>query len=126
MAVLRKKGENKKPALLPSSARRHAKVNKLIHLLSDGNPLPEQKGKEEIPTTAQALSLNFPKDVYPCIELTLEQAQSYLHREALSLPAGAPQGFVIVTYKKHPLGFIKNLGERANNLYPKNWAIRSL
>ena len=126
MAILRKKGVNSVPALLPSSARRHAQSNKLIHLLSDGNPVSEQKGKEQIPTTAQALSLNSPKDIYPCIELTLEQAQSYLHREALSLPAGAAQGFVIVTYMKHPLGFIKNLGERANNLYPKKWAIRSL
>ena len=126
MAVLRKKGAQLVPTVSPSSARRRAQSNLLIHLLSDGNPTAEQKGKEQIPTTAQALSLNFPKDAYPHIELTLEQAQAYLHREALSLPAGAPQGFVIVTYMKHPLGFIKNLGERANNLYPKNWAIRSL
>ncbi len=126
MTVLRKKGEYNRHTALPSSARRYAQGNKLIHLLSDGNPQPEQKGKEQIPTTAQALSLNSPKNVYPHIELTLEQAQHYLHREALSFPAGAPQGFVIVTYMKHPLGFIKNLGERANNLYPKNWAIRSL
>jgi len=126
MAVLRKKGEYSGHTVLPSSARRYAQGNKLIHLLSDGNPKPEQKGKEQIPTTAQALSLNFAKDIYPCIELTLEQAKRYLHREALSLSTDAPQGFVIVTYKKHPLGFIKNLGERANNLYPKNWAIRSL
>ena len=126
MAVLRKKGGSAKPVMSPSSARRLAQTNKLIHLLSDGNPLPEQKGKEKIPTTAQALSLTFPKDTYPHIELTLDQAQAYLHRQTLSLPAGAPQGFVIVTYMGHPLGFIKNLGERANNLYPKNWAIRSL
>lgn len=126
MAVLRKKGENTKHIILPDTARRHAQSNKLIHLLSDGNPAFEQKGKEQIPTTAQALSLNFAKDTYPHFELTLEQAQAYLHRESLSLPAGAPQGFVIVTYMKHPLGFIKNLGERANNLYPKNWVIRNL
>ena len=126
MAVLRKKGENVNPIILPGSARRYAQANKLIHLLSDGNPAMEQKGKEQIPTTAQALSLDLEQDKYPHIELTLDQAQLYLHRQALSLPAGSPQGFVIVTYMKHPLGFIKNLGERANNLYPKNWAIRSL
>lgn len=126
MAVLRKKGNHIGHSILPESARHYAQGNKLIHLLSDGNPVAEQKGKEQIPTTAQALSLNFAKDIYPHIELTLDQAQAYLHREALSLPAGAPQGFVVVTYMKHPLGFIKNLGERANNLYPKNWAIRNL
>ena len=126
MAVLRKKGEQLGRIVLPETARRRAQANKLIHLLSDGNPVYEQKGKEQIPTTAQALSLNFPKNTYPHIELTLDQAQAYLHREALSLPAGAPQGFVVVTYMKHRLGFIKNLGERANNLYPKNWAIRNM
>ena len=126
MAILRKKGKDNGPAVLPASAGRLAQANKLIHLLSDGNPVAEQKGKEQIPTAAQALSLNFPKDNYPQIELSLEQAQAYLHREALALPPSAPQGFLIVTYKKHPLGFIKNLGTRANNLYPKNWAIRNL
>ncbi len=126
MAVLRKKGEQLVPVVSPGTARRRAHSNILIHLLSDGYPAPEQKGKEQVPTTAQALSLNFRKEDFPHIELTLDQAQAYLHRETLSLPAGAPQGFVVVTYMKHPLGFIKNLGERANNLYPKNWAIRNL
>ncbi len=126
MAVLRKTGEqNFGHNILPASARRRAQANRLIHLLSDGLPIAEEKGKEKIPTAAQALSLNLEKDAYPHIELKLEQARKYLHRETLILP-NAPQGFVIVTYKKHPLGFMKNLGERANNLYPKNWAIRNL
>lgn len=126
MAVLRKKGEYSGASILPSSARRHAKANRLIHLLSDGLPAYEQKGKEQIPTIAQALSLNLKQNDYPLVELTLEQARQYLHRQALILPADIQQGFVIVTYKKHPLGFMKNLGERANNLYPKNWVIRNL
>jgi len=126
MAVLRKKGEYCGPNILPGSARRRAQANRLIHLLSDGLPMPEQKGKEQIPTAAQALSLNLKQSEYPHIELTLEQARKYLHRETLILPKDTPTGFVIVTYKEHPLGFMKNLGERANNLYPKNWAIRNL
>lgn len=126
MAVLRKKGSSSSPAILPQTARRHAQANKLIHLLSDGNPLPEQKGKEEIPTAAQALSLNFPKDKYPRVNLSLAEAQHYLHREALILPKDTPKGFVIVCYQNQPLGFVKNLGDRANNLYPKNWAIKNL
>ena len=126
IAVLRKKGISSKPTILPQTARRHAQANKLIHLLSDGNPDYEEKGKEKIPTAAQALSLNFPKEKYPQVDLTLEQALRFLHRESFALPAGTPKGFVIVCYKNHPLGFMKNLGDRANNLYPKNWAIRNL
>ncbi len=123
MAVLRKKGTSGTHALLPGSARRYAKTHGLIHLLSDGIPSFEQKGKEQIPSVAQALSLNTPA-AYPRVELTLQQAQHYLHRESFALPPGTPKGFVLVTYLQHPLGFMKNLGDRANNLYPKNWAIR--
>ena len=126
MAVLRKKGEENTPAMLPVSARRYAQSNRLIHLLSDGIPVPEQKGKEQIPSAAQALSLSTPKASYPRVELNLEQARRYLHRETLTLPDDTPKGFVIVTYGGFALGIMKNLGERANNLYPKNWAIRSL
>ena len=126
MAVLRKKGEHSGHNILPGSARRHAQTNRLIHLLSDGLPVAEQKGREKIPTTAQALSLCLDKNAFPHVELTLEQAQKYLHREVLVFPKDTPTGFVIVTYQGHPLGFMKNLGERANNLYPKNWAIHNL
>lgn len=126
IAVLRKKGENTGRAMLPSSARRHAQAHGLIHVLSDGTAMPEQKGKEIIPSAAQALSVTFPPKKYPRVELPLAQAQRYLHRESLILPPGTPTGFVAVTYQGYPLGFMKNLGERANNLYPKNWSIRKL
>ncbi|MBR4592666.1 MAG: rRNA cytosine-C5-methyltransferase, partial [Elusimicrobiaceae bacterium] len=126
MAVLRKKEGAVAPVFLPNTARRHAQNSRLIHLLSDGIPKPEQKGKELIPSAAQALSLGFPPADYPHVELNLQEAQRYLHRESLILPAGTPKGFVVVTYQKYPLGFMKNLGDRANNLYPKNWSIRNL
>ena len=126
MAVLCKHGVPGGPVLLPASARTYAQARPLIHLLSDGMPSPEPKGKELIPTAAQALSLGAFAADFPRAELTLEQAQRYLHRESLVLPAGVPRGFVVVTYQGCPLGFVKNLGERANNLYPKNWAVRKL
>jgi NOL1/NOP2/fmu family ribosome biogenesis protein len=37
----------------------------------------------------------------------------------------APKGFVLLTFKNEPIGFVKNLGNRANNLYPQEWKIRS-
>jgi len=126
MAVLRKKGTLTAHTLLPAAARRHAQNHRLIHLLSDGIPPFEQKGKEQIPSAAQALSLCFSANNYPQVELTLQQAQRYLHRESFALPTATPKGFVLVTYARQPLGFMKNLGDRANNLYPKNWAIRNL
>lgn len=124
-AVLRKKGEPAKCAFLPAGARKLAQSSRLIHVLSDGVAKPECKGKELIPSAAQALSLNAPGH-YPRVDLTLEQAQRYLHREAFALPVDTPLGFVMVTYQGYPLGFMKNVQNRANNLYPKNWAIRRM
>ena len=34
------------------------------------------------------------------------------------------RGIVLVTYNGVPLGFVKNLGNRANNMYPQEWRIR--
>jgi NOL1/NOP2/fmu family ribosome biogenesis protein len=31
----------------------------------------------------------------------------------------------LLTYQGIPLGFVKNIGNRANNLYPQEWRIRS-
>ena len=126
IALLRKTSAGPQQATLPKSLREQTKRYRFLHLLSDGIAAPEQKGKELIPTTEQALSIVPLKSEYPHVELSLEQAQRYLHREALLLPPTAPRGFVLVTYQGYPLGFMKNLGDRANNLYPKNWSIKKL
>lgn len=61
----------------------------------------------------------------PHAELSYEQAIAYLRREAIVLPADTPTGIVVVTYHQLPLGLVKNIGTRANNLYPKEWRIKS-
>ena len=97
-----------------------------LRVLSDGHPVGTQKGKNIIPAHAGALLINLPKDKYPFAELSKEDALKYLHHEAIVLDADVPKGFVIVTYQGHPLGFVKNIGNRANNLYPQEWKIRNL
>ena len=54
----------------------------------------------------------------PKVELDLQQALRYLHRDSLFLP-DAPLGMLLACYRSHPLGLLKNLGSRCNNLYPK-------
>lgn len=58
-------------------------------------------------------------------DLDWDDAIRYLKKEALLLPAGTEKGYVLVRYKKFPLGFTKHLGNRANNLYPQEWRIRT-
>ena len=61
----------------------------------------------------------------PTVELNYPQAINYLRREALVLPEGTPRGVVTVTFMGQPLGQVKNIGNRANNLYPKEWRIKT-
>ena len=57
--------------------------------------------------------------------LTYTSAIAYLRGEALVLPPDTPRGQVCVTFMGQPLGLVKNIGNRANNLYPKEWRIKS-
>ena len=59
------------------------------------------------------------------IDLTYQQAIAYLRHEALVLPDDTPRGLVEVCFMGHPLGLVKNIGTRANNLYPKEWKIKT-
>ena len=61
----------------------------------------------------------------PQVELSYQQALAYLRHEALTLPADSPRGIVEVCFMGQSLGLVKNIGTRANNLYPKEWKIKT-
>ena len=61
----------------------------------------------------------------PSVELSLEDAFRYLRGESLVLEPSVPRGIVQVCYRGRRLGLMKNIGNRANNLYPKAWRIHS-
>ena len=77
------------------------------------------------PPASLALLASLDKEAFPRVELSYQEAISYLRGEALRLPADTPHGFVVVTYYHVALGFVKNIGSRANNLYPDGWRIKS-
>ena len=64
-------------------------------------------------------------DAFPQVELPTSQAIDYLRCQAVILPPETPRGIILATHKGHPLGWLKNIGPRANNLYPKPWRILS-
>ena len=59
------------------------------------------------------------------VEVDYRQAMAYLRREALVLGSDVPCGVVGICFDGHLLGMAKNIGNRANNLYPKEWKIRT-
>ena len=97
-----------------------------VRALTAGILLAEEKGKKLIPQHALALSTALASDAFPKVELSREDALAYLRREVLTLSPDVPRGYVVGTYEGHPLGFLNNLGSRANNLYPQEWRIRNL
>jgi len=95
-----------------------------LNIVHAGITLGEQKGKDIIPQQSLALSSELLDNAFPSAELTYEQAIAYLRKEAIALDNPVPRGFILVRYKDIPLGFVKNIGNRANNLYPQEWKIR--
>ncbi len=59
------------------------------------------------------------------VEVDYRQAMAYLRHEAITLSSDVPRGVVGICFDGHLLGRAKNIGNRANNLYPKEWKIRT-
>lgn len=98
---------------------------KSLKVVSAGVRLGEAKGKDVVPAQSLALSGMLADSAFPRVGLDYDTALSYLRKEAVALPTDAPRGYVVVTYRGVPLGFEKNIGNRANNLYPTEWKIKS-
>ncbi|MGM9868753.1 MAG: rRNA cytosine-C5-methyltransferase [Sodaliphilus sp.] len=82
------------------------------------------KGKNCLPSHALALSTALNPAAFPSSKVDYPTAMAFLRGEALLLPQ-APRGYVLLTYGGQPIGFVNNLGNRANNLYPKAWRVLS-
>ena len=104
MCVLKKEGTLPQPLPVREGSKNSRKIQ--IPVLT--TPLPQREGAGE-----------------SLVELSYAQALSYLRREALVLPSDTPLGIVDVCFMGHPLGQMKNIGNRANNLYPKEWRIKT-
>lgn len=93
-------------------------IRPLRRVFLPGERRGEVKGKDFIPAADWALSIDFDRNIYPEVELDEHSALKFLHRDTLVLP-DAPMGYNVVTYCGVPLGFVKNLGKRCNNLHPQ-------
>ena len=100
-------------------------LNSQFICISTGFGIGELRGKTVVPQHALSMLKDLNTKAFNRVELSREQALNYLRNEALSLP-NAAAGIVLVAYENVPLGFVKNVGNHCNNLYPKEWRIRKL
>jgi NOL1/NOP2/sun family putative RNA methylase len=96
-------------------------VQATMRIVKFGVQLGEMNRKGFSPDIELALCKDLVKSTIT-IELSREQALSYLHGDVFLLPAD--RGTHLVSFEGVALGFIKHLGNRFNNLYPKEWRIR--
>ena len=96
-----------------------------LKIMQAGITLGSRKGKTLIPDQRLALSTRLNRNAFATADVGYSEAIGYLRKETVTLPAGMPTGFTLLTYKHQPLGFVKNIGNRANNLYPAEWKIKS-
>ncbi|VBB43325.1 Fmu (Sun) domain protein [uncultured Paludibacter sp.] len=98
-------------------------IKNRLKVLHFGITLAEQKGKDFIPHISLALSKKLNKICFPTVEVEYKIAISFLKKETIFLE-NAAKGFILLTYKNLPMGWVKNVGNRCNNLYPNEWRIR--
>jgi NOL1/NOP2/fmu family ribosome biogenesis protein len=93
-----------------------------LRIIKMGTELGEIARKGFIPNEAFALDHTLLSNSIPNVSLTKDQALHYLKGETFSLEG--KHGFNTVSFEGTKLGWIKHLGNRFNNLYPKEWRIR--
>ena len=96
-----------------------------LRILHAGITMGTQKGKSLIPHPSLAFSTQINRKAFCNEEVSYQQAISFLRKEAITLSPETPKGIVLITYNNQPIGFVNNLGNRANNLYSNEWKIKS-
>lgn len=109
--------------------RRHqqfvADVVKATGALRAGIPLCTVKGRDTVPCHELAVSAALVPGSFPEWEVDYPAAMAYLRGESLAdVPDTLPKGTVLLLHNGRPLGFAKNIGRRANNLYPDAFRLR--
>ncbi|TNE79233.1 MAG: rRNA methyltransferase [Bacteroidetes bacterium] len=108
---------------VPLNVLNHA--SRLFHSLPLqylGTRIAEPAGREWKPSPELAFSVIAKKETFSAVELSLKDALHFLRRDELKFPEQV-QGWLRMEYKKQGLGYVKNLGNRSNSQYPKEWRI---
>ena len=94
-----------------------------LRVISYGLPIAQFKKNDLLPEHTYALSVDRNPAIFGSVELDLREALLFQKKEEIRINSTV-KGWLLVQYQGVPLGFIKNLGNRANNYFPKEWRIR--
>lgn len=109
---------------VPSSIQADVSVlESVLHVVASGCAAGTVKGRDFVPDADLALSYMLKDESFPYADVDRSTALAFLHRDSVLLP-GVEKGFVLIRYDGVNLGFVKNLGNRCNNLHPQSRRIR--
>jgi len=94
-----------------------------LKIVSAGITLGTIKHTKLIPDHALAMSIHLAKKEFGVINVSREEALTYLRKEVF-WKEGLTKGFSLIEYEGVVLGFVNVLNNRMNNLYPAEWRIR--
>jgi len=98
-------------------------LSEQLRIISFGLPVAQFKKNDLIPEHTFALSIDRNPAIFESVELGLREALLFQKKEEIRVGL-ATKGWLLVQFQGVPLGFVKNLGTRANNYFPKEWRIR--
>ena len=109
---------------VPADIRREVTALRAsLTVLHAGVELATVMGRKTVPHHALAMSMVRSGDAFPVCEVDYPMALRYLRGESITVDG--PRGYVLIAHQGAVLGFANNLGNRANNLYPKSQRILS-
>ena len=103
--------------------REVAALRASLNVLHAGVELATVMGRKMVPHHALAMSTARADGAFPVCEVDYPTALRYLRGESITVDG--PRGHVLIAHQGAVLGFANNLGNRANNLYPKPQRILS-
>lgn len=109
------------PALVHSF---YQAFHKKLNIRKSGVRMGEWVHSKLNPDHELALAQLLKREGFPLVNLEKEQALSFLRREAFDISDNVVKSWNLIVYEGYSLGWIKNIGNRFNNYYPKEWRIR--
>ncbi len=98
-------------------------LSERLRIISVGLAVAQFKKNDLLPEHTFALSIDRNPVVFEAVEVDLKTALLFQKKEEIRINSNA-KGWLLVQFRGVPLGFVKNLGNRANNYFPKEWRIR--
>jgi 16S rRNA C967 or C1407 C5-methylase (RsmB/RsmF family)/NOL1/NOP2/fmu family ribosome biogenesis protein len=98
-------------------------LSEQLRVISFGVPVAQFKKTDLLPEHTFALSVERNPAIFESVELNLRDALLFQKKDEIRIESST-KGWMLVQYQGVPLGFVKNLGNRANNYFPKEWRIR--